>query len=151
MSATLMDEPRSIWRPPRDTTNASNSYCRAVTFHQSQQIGETAINACCKARGTMYFCIFYCTGIWSGVLRTRYFENLIPCGLTHIIQGMTYFSQRRSLDCSKVGSFKTHNSSLIIIQGLLRLKIHLNCMTSLFTLVPYYLISTFKKNQFIRR
>ena len=45
----------------------------------------------------------------------------------------------------------TQNSSLIIIQGLLRLKIHLYCMTSLFTLLPYYWISTLQKNQFIRR
>ena len=40
--------------------------------------------------------------------------------------------------------------SLITKQGLLRFKIHLNCMTSLFTLVPYSWISTFQKNQFIR-
>ena len=40
-----------------------------------------------------------------------------------------------------LGLTKTQNSSLIIIQGLLRftrLKFHLVCMTSLFTLVPYY-------------
>ena len=46
--------------------------------------------------------------------------------------------------------FNSEKRSLITIQGLLRLKIHLNCMTSLFTLVPYYWISTFQKNQFIR-
>jgi len=39
------------------------------------------------------------------------------------------------------GTDEPQNSSLVIIQGLLRfkkLKFHLVCMTSLFTLVPYY-------------
>ena len=62
-----------------------------------------------------------------------------PVGLDS--KGFPDVPGRRQWRLRSIGGSIPQNSSLVIIQGLLRfkrLKFHLVCMTSLFTLVPYY-------------
>ena len=85
-------------------------------------------------------------------LRAKYLCNYVTWSkLLLELQLQEHSYQERRYTFLSVNPLCSEKRSLIIIQGLLRLKIHLNCMTSLFTLVPYYWISTFQKNQFIRR
>ena len=77
-------------------------------------------------------------------------RKIVLQDFSHTVKALKLLSRGLSYSILKAHTLSSQNSSLVIIQGLLRFKFHLEQMTSVMLFVPFVFISTLQSTHFIR-